>query len=86
MRCAKSWIWLAASGLLAGCNSAPVMPERVEVPVPVPCKVEMPQPPIACIPRDQGRAEWLRCALADCEAGKGYRAELEAALKGCLSR
>lgn len=81
MRSQRLLIWLAAGSLLAACSSTP---QRVEVPVPVPCRITMPTPPAPCIPRDQSRAEWLRCRLADCEARAGYQAELEALLKACV--
>lgn len=83
MRLSRSWTWLAAGGLLAGCGSSPVA-QRVEVPIPVPCRVALPAPPVACVPRDAGRPEWLRCRLADCEARAGYQAEIEAALRACV--
>ena len=69
---------------LAACSTNPVI-ERVEVPVPVPCRVTLPNPPAACTPRSEGRAEWLRCALADATARNGYQSELEAALKACTA-
>lgn len=69
---------------LAACDTLPKV-ERVEIPIPTPCKVTMPTPPVLCIPRDTTRAEWLRCALSDAEASKGYQRELEAALKACTS-
>lgn len=65
---------------LAGCSSTP---QRVEIPIPTPCKVTMPAPPERCQPADHSRVEWLRCALTDYPRRIGYEAELEAALKAC---
>lgn len=76
--------------LLAGC-ALPTKPDvvyrtqRVEVPIPVPCKVAMPKLPAECQPSDQSRQAWLRCALIQRSEQQGYQAELEAALKACIS-
>lgn len=68
--------------VLVACESLP-RTERVDVPVPTPCRVAIPVSPAQCVPSDTSRAEWLRCALSDCELRKGYQTELEAALKAC---
>ena len=68
--------------VLAACETLPRL-QHVEVPIPTPCRVAIPVSPAQCVPSDDSRAEWLRCALSDCEIRKGYQAELEAALKAC---
>lgn len=70
--------------VLAACDTIPKV-EKVEVPIPVPCKITIPNPPPECRPLNDTRAEWLRCMLSDCELRRGYQAELEAALKACVS-
>lgn len=79
MRCAP---WLISLASLTGC--ATTDPVTVRVPVPVPCIDRMPARPDACTPRDDSRPEWLRCALAEREALRGYVGELEAVLQGCV--
>lgn len=67
---------------LIGCASAP---ERVEVPIPVPCVTKLPPKPEVCEPKDKSRPEYLRCVLVNCERTAGYAKQLEAALTGCAS-
>ena len=69
--------------LLAGCATPPKT-EVVQVPVPVPCKVDMPDRPTMCVPKDDSRVEWLRCVLVDLPSWQQYARELEAALVGCV--
>lgn len=85
MHCVRLSILLAVCANLVACGSVPREPIRVEVPIPVPCAVKLPEPPSACIQKDESRAEWLRCALADAAARQGYSAQLEAALKACVT-
>jgi hypothetical protein len=37
------------------------------------------------MPADDSRPEWLRCALVAAMANRGYRTELEAALRACTA-
>lgn len=85
MHCVKLLISLGVCANLLACGSVPREPIRVEVPIPVPCAVKLPEPPSACVQKDEGRVEWLRCALADAAARQGYAAQLEAALKACVT-
>lgn len=58
----------------------------VRVPIPVSCVAERPARPADCSPTDDSRAEWLRCALVEREALRGYVAELEATVDACVTR
>ena len=70
--------------LLSGCATPPVVyrPERVEVPVPVPCAVTLPPAP-QLTPDAGDRARWLAGALLEREALRADSARVRAALAGC---
>jgi hypothetical protein len=68
---------------LAGCQT---LPQRVEVPVSVPCRVQLPQHPAwATEALPQGASLWdmAKAALAELDQRRGYEAQLEAAAKAC---
>lgn len=69
--------------LLAGC-ATPQKNEVVQVPVPVPCNVTLPDRPVWCVPKDDSRVEWLRCVLVDLPSWQQYARELEATLTACV--
>lgn len=69
--------------VLAGCNT---LPQRVEVPVPVPCRVTVPTKPVWAtdtLPPGAGLYERVRALLAERQQRIGYETELEAATKAC---
>ena len=73
--------------LLAGCGSAPLAPQRVEVPVFTPCvKVVPPRPAyefdqLAPAATD---GEMVVALARDWPRGRKYEVELEAAIAGCI--
>lgn len=72
--------------LLAGCATAPALPERVEVPVPVPCVAEVPaRPDLVTDAQLRAMTDYqIILALArDRLQRRQYEAELEAALSAC---
>lgn len=74
---------LLAALALAGCQT---LPQRVEVPMPVPCRVEIPLPPAwatGSLAPDAGIWDQVKALLAELEQRKGYEAKLEAAAKAC---
>ena len=75
-------IIILLSIVLSGCATTP---ETVEVKVPVPVTVSCPQVPKPgmCVPKNDSRVEWLRCALIDRELIKAYVLELEQTLEAC---
>lgn len=84
----KTAAQLMLIALFAGCATAPaiVTPEKVEVPVAVPCQVAAPvkpEWPTDTLPASASRAEWLRAALAELKLRAAYIMELEAAFQGC---
>lgn len=83
----KLLILLAICASLASCGTLQQNnPILVEVPIATPCQVEMPSKPISCVAKNESRAEWLRCTLADMQANKGYAAQIESMLKACLMK
>lgn len=70
--------------LLAGCTTP--APERVLVPVPVPCRVELPaEPAWATDGLPAGAPLWdlARALLAERQQRIGYETQLRAALESC---
>jgi len=73
--------------LLAGCGSAPLAPQRVEVPVLTPCVKAVPQRPayefdqLTPVVTD---GEIVLALARDWPRGRKYERDLEAALAGCL--
>lgn len=71
--------------LLAGCATQPRL-ERVEVPVPVPCRVAVPDHPVFAtegLPASAGIWEQAKALLAERQQRIAYEAKLEAAAKAC---
>lgn len=70
--------------LLAGCSTP--MRERVLVPVPVPCRVELPGVPAWAtdgLPAGAPLWDLARALLAERQQRIGYEAQLRAALESC---
>lgn len=70
--------------LLTGC--ATPAPERVLVPVPVPCRVELPAEPAWAtdgLPASAPLWDLARALLAERQQRIGYEAQLRAALESC---
>ncbi|MGK5014999.1 hypothetical protein [Janthinobacterium sp. HLS12-2] len=73
--------------LLAGCSSAPMMPQRVEVPVFTPCVKVVPKRPAYEFDRLTPMATDGEIVLAlarDWPRGRKYEGELEAVIAGCI--
>jgi hypothetical protein len=69
---------------MAGCSTIPKAPETVQVPVYVSCVGERPTPPEKAIPKNDSVSERVRAMLIDNARMKGYIAQLEAVVDGCL--
>lgn len=77
---------------LSACASGPppVMApliQKVEIPIPVPCKVDIPQKPkfnFNSLTTEQDIFEKTRAILADIRLHFAYEAELSAALNSCI--
>lgn len=85
MRPTSALLALVATVALAGCET---VPQRVLVPVAVPCKVDMPKPPVwatAALAADAGIWDQVKALLAERKQRIGYELELEAALRACQS-
>lgn len=77
-------IWAAV--LLAGCASTPPAPQRVEVPVIVPCISAVPVRPAYEFDRLSAKAsdgEMILSLVRDWASLRLYSSQLEAALRGC---
>lgn len=70
--------------LLAGCASIPKAPDTVYVSNNVSCVGERPTKPESATPRNNSASEQVRALLIDMERMKGYVAQLEAVVDGCL--
>ncbi|MDN2676691.1 hypothetical protein [Janthinobacterium sp. SUN033] len=74
--------------VLAGCGSAPLAPQRVEVPVFTPCVKVAPRRPayefdqLTPVVKD---GEIVLALVRDWLRGRKYEGELEAIIEGCLS-
>lgn len=69
--------------LLAGCAC---LPERVEIPVPVPCRVTLPAAPAwatESLADDAGIWEQVRALLAERRQRIGFETQLRAAATAC---
>ena len=77
---------LGVFALLAGCGSAPPVPQRVEVPVFTPCvKVQVPRPAYEfdSLPSTATDGEIVLALARDWSRGRKYEARLEAVVEGC---
>ena len=75
--------------LLAGCATAPALPERVEVPVPVPCVSAMPVRPDLVTDANLRAMTDYQLVLAlwrDRMQRRQYEAEVEAVIAACRFR
>jgi len=82
----KSLALVFAAGLLAGCGSAPLAPQLVEIPVFTPCVKAVPQRPVYEFDRlaPMARDGEIVLALArDWPRGRAYEAQLEVVIAGC---
>ncbi|MGK5032500.1 hypothetical protein [Janthinobacterium sp. MDT1-19] len=73
--------------LLTGCGSAPLAPQRVEVPVFTPCVKVVPQRPAYEFDQLTPAATDGEIVLAlarDWPLGRKYEVELEAVIAGCI--
>jgi hypothetical protein len=85
-----SKLFLVLTLVLAGCASQDpiirIVTQRVEVPVPVPCKEIAPTPPDYCFSKltpDSDIYDKTKCLLSDRANSKGYEIELLAKLNAC---
>lgn len=72
--------------LLAGCGSAPLAPQLVEVPVFTPCVKSMPQRPgyeFDQLAPEATDGEIVLALARDWSRGRKYEVELEAVIAGC---
>lgn len=72
---------------LAGCGSAPLAPQRVEVPVFTPCVKTVPQRPVYEFDQLAPAAmdgEIVLALARDWPRGRKYEVELEAVIVGCI--
>ena len=83
---------IAAAILIAGCATTekPVITtviQKVEVPIAVPCKVEIPAKPAFNfneLKEEQDIFDKVKALLADLKLHAGYEEELNAALNSCV--
>ena len=69
--------------VLAGCSP---LTKVVKVPVSVPCKVDMPKPPVwatESLSKDAGIFDQVKALLAERRQRQGYQEQLEAAIASC---
>ena len=72
--------------VLAGCGSAPLAPQRVEIPVFTPCVKSMPQRPayeFDQLTPEATDGEIVLALARDWLRGRTYEAQLEAVVAGC---
>lgn len=72
--------------LLAGCAAG--APQRVNVPVPVECRVQTaarPAMPLDALPAEYSVDAWIAHAIAEVEVREAYERELVAALAVCTA-
>lgn len=73
--------------VLAGCGSAPLAPQLVEVPVFTPCIKTAPQRPayeFDKLPTAAADGEIVLALARDWPRGRKYEVDLEAAIAGCI--
>jgi hypothetical protein len=83
---------LSLVALLSACASGPPpimapLIQKVEIPIPVPCKVAIPKAPTFNFDElniDQDIYEKVRALLVDRKLHLGYEVELSAALNACV--
>lgn len=79
----RAVVAIVAAMALAGCSTAP---QRVLVPVSVPCKVDAPKPPVwatGSLRAESGIWEQVKALLAERQQRIGYEKQLEAAIAAC---
>lgn len=79
----RAAIALALVAVLASCGATTKV---VKVPVSVPCKVDMPQPPVwatESLKPDAGIFDQVKALLAERRQRQGYQQQLEAAIAAC---
>jgi hypothetical protein len=75
--------------LLTGCfgTTTPLHIERIEVPIPVPCRIVAPVKPVMPLSEMQEETDDIyvlsQKSLAEIERRKGYEKQLEAAIQQC---
>ena len=73
--------------VLAGCGSAPLAPQLVEIPVFTPCVKSMPQRPayeFDQLTPEATDGEIVLALARDWPRGRKYEVELEAVIAGCI--
>lgn len=71
---------------LAGCASGPRVPDRVEVPIQVQCKVTVPPEPVwatSTLAKDAGIFDQVKALLSERRQRMAYESKLEAAARSC---
>lgn len=77
---------LILAALLGGCTTTPPAPVRVEVPVMMPCVVDVPQRPVYefdKLPPTATDGEIILALARDWLRGRWYEGELEVVIAGC---
>lgn len=77
---------LLACLVIAGCANKPRVPERIEIPVPVPCRVQVPTAPVWATETLQpgaGIFDQVRALLAERAQRISHITRLEAAARAC---
>lgn len=80
-------VLLSACILLAGCGSAPLATQIVEVPIYTPCVKDVPAAPIYefdKLPLDATAGEKVLALARDWVRGRKYEGQLRATIEGCL--
>jgi hypothetical protein len=72
-------MWMGAAGCAGRTH---IVTQRVDIPVPVPCRVELPPEPITLTIADDIVSK-VKALLAEIEGRQGYEAELRAAAEAC---
>ena len=73
--------------VLAGCGSAPLVPQLVEIPVFTPCVKSLPQRPayeFDQLTPEATDGEIILALARDWPRGRKYEVELEAVIAGCI--
>lgn len=77
---------LAALVLVVALAACQTLPQRVEVPISVPCRVKLPERPLwatEALPAGASFWDMAKAALAELKQRQGYETKLEAAAKAC---